>query len=164
MINNVPIKIMQATRAVTLKHPNSLDCVVYRKELLRSDDESMGGLPTLGGMGVLKSEDEDEFEYARLGEGKILIHGRFSGGDMSDRGDGITPDEPMQEASIVSLDALDFEPKKGDLVGVMPGGGVLIGFEIIGTTGNVSIYPYTTKFIIAPRDELHDLQPWTSAP
>lgn len=164
MINNVPIRIMEASRTVTLKHPNSMDCTVYRKVLLRASDGTMGGMPTLGGLGVLKNEDEDEFEYQPLGLGKILITSRFEGGDMFDRGDGIVADQPMQEALIVSVDVPGFELKKQDLIGVMPGGGVLIGFEIVGITGNVSIYPYTTKFIITPRDELHNLQPWTPAP
>lgn len=160
MITNVPIKITDASRAVTLRHPNAMDCTLYRKVLLRTAGESMGGLPTLGGLGVLKSEDEPEFEYEAIGLGRILITSRFAGGDMADRGDSITVSEPMQEALIVSLELGAFEPKKNDLMGVLPGGGVLIGFEIVGVTGNVSIYPYTVKYIIAPRDELHDLTPW----
>lgn len=167
-ITQVPIKIMQAARTVTLKHPNSVECVVYRKVLKRTADDSMGGLPTLGGLGVLKSEDEPDFEYTLLAPGKILILNRYEGGsDMTDRVDAITPSEPMQEAQIVCLDVeVDGikqpgpEPQKGDLVGMMPGGGVLVGFEIVGLTGSVAIYPYATKFVIAPRDELHDLGPW----
>lgn len=168
MITNVPIKIMQAARTVTLRHPNSIPCVVLRKVLLKpAGGEEMGGLPTLGGMGVLKSEDEPDYEYQRIGEGKIHITGQFSGGDMSDRGDSIVPDQPMQEANIVCFDVVvdgikqpGPEVQKGDLVGVMPGGGVLIGFEIVGQTGSVAIYPYATKWVVAPRDELHDLEPW----
>lgn len=171
-ITAVPVKIMQAARAVTMRHPNSVDCVVYRKVLKRAADDTMGGLPTLGGLGVLKSEDEPDFEYALLGQGRILITSRYDGGgDMTDRGDAIVPSEPSQEAQIVCFDVeVDGfkqpgpEPAKGDLVGMLPGGGVLIGFEIIGLTGSVAIHPYTTKFVIAPRDELHDLAPWTPAP
>ncbi|MEJ7804435.1 MAG: hypothetical protein WKG03_00725 [Telluria sp.] len=164
MINNVPIKIMEASRNVARRHPNSIDCVVLRKKLLSPPGaEQMGGLPTMGGMGVLKSEDEPDFEYVQIGLGKVLVTGRFDGGDMTDRGDSIVPDLPMQEAQIVSADEVPgFEVKKGDLVGMMPGGGVLIGFEIVGSTGSVAIYPYVTKWIIAPRDELHDLAPWKS--
>jgi len=161
MINNVPVRITQAAHAVTRRHPNSIDCVILRKVLTAPAGEQMGGLPTLGGMGVLKSEDEPDFEYKRVGLGKILLTGQFSGGDMSDRGDNIVPDQPMQEAQIVYADELHpFEVQKGDLVGMMPGGGVLVGFEIVGQTGNVAIYPYVTKWVIAPRDELHDLEPW----
>jgi hypothetical protein len=162
MINNVPIKIMQASRIVALRHPNSLDCIVYRKMILAdSTGDDMGGLPTLGGLGVLKSEDEPDFEYVKLGEGKLHITSRFEGGSLFDRGDGIASDEPMQEAQIEPVVLGEFEVKSGDLVAATPGGGVLIGFEVIGKPSTVSIYPYASKWVIAPRDELHDLAPWT---
>jgi hypothetical protein len=167
MINNVAIKIVEAARAVTLRHPNAIPCVVLRKVLLTPPGEEMGGLPTLGGMGVLKSEDEPDYEYQKIGEGKILVTGQFSGGEMTDQGDSIVPDQPMQEARIECADVMvdgikqpGAAIKKGDLVGMMPGGGVLIGFEVVGNVGNVAIFPYVSKWVIAPRDELHDLEPW----
>ncbi len=164
MITEVPIKITQATRAVTLKHPNSMDCVIYRKVNKRSnpDGEEMGGIPTLGGLGVLSSEDEPDFEYEELGAAKILVTSRYESNlDMADSGDSIAPDTMMQEAQIESVEPVPaFTPKKNDLIAVMPGGGVVIGFEIVGTTASVGIYPYTTKYVIAARDELHDLEPW----
>lgn len=167
-ITSVPIKIVEAARAVTLRHPNAVDCVVLRKVLLTPPDaEQMGGLPTLGGMGVLKSEDSPDFEYQKIGEGKILMTGQFSGGEMTDQGDSILPDQPMQEARIECADVVVDGIKqpgptinKGDLIGMMPGGGVLIGFEVVGQVGNVAIWPYVTKWVVAPRDELHDLEPW----
>lgn len=171
MITNVPIRIMEAARTVALKHPNSIDCVLFRKVLLTPPDaEQMGGLPTLGGMGVLRGDDVPDFEYQQIGTGKILVTGTFSGGAMADDGESIAPgaDQNLQEAQIVCLDVVvggvkqpGAEPARGDLVGMMPGGGVLIGFEIIDQTGNVAIYPYATKWVIAPRDELHDLAPWS---
>lgn len=171
MINEVPAKIMEASRTVTLKHPNSMDCTLYRKILTRAapDGSTMGGLPTLGGLGVLSPEDEEQFEYQPLGAAKILITGRFDGElDLSDRHDSLPPDVAMQEALIEPLPGEDnapatWSPHKYDLVGVEPGGGVLIGFEIVGMVSNVNIYPYTTKFVIAPRDELHDLTPWSDS-
>ncbi len=169
MINQVPERIMEASRMVTLKHPNSMDCTLYRKVLKRTapDGSTMGGLPTLGGLGVLSPEEEPEYEYEPLGAAKILITGRFDGElDQSDRGDSLPPDVAMQEALIEPLPGEDkapatWAPHKYDLVGVEPGGGVLIGFEIVGITSSVNIYPYTTKYVIAPRDELHDLAPWS---
>jgi hypothetical protein len=168
-ITQVPIKIMEAARTVTLKHPNSVDCVLFRKQVLRTADETLGGLPTLGGLGVLKSEDEPDYEYVRIGTGKILITGRYEGGAaLTDRGDAVVPEEAQQEAQIVCVDEVvdgvqqpGPEPQKGDLVGMMPGGGVLIGFEIVGQVSGVSIYPYVSKWVISPRDELHDLEPWS---
>jgi len=153
---------------VTLKHPNSMDCTVFRRVLKRTapDGSTMGGLPTLGGLGVLAPEDEPEFEYQPLGGAKILVTSRFDGElDLSDRRDSVPPPATMQEAQIEPLPGPDnapptWRPAKYDLVGVEPGGGVLIGFEIVGITSTTGIYPYTTKYVIAARDELHDLQPW----
>ncbi|MDF0506841.1 hypothetical protein POK33_39500 [Burkholderia cenocepacia] len=155
---------MEASRTVTLKHPNSMDCTVFRRVLKRTapDGGSVGGLPTLGGLAVLSPEDEPEYDYEPLGEAKILITSRFDGDvDLSDRMDSLPPDVSLQEALIEAIEVPGFTPKKYDLVGVMPGGGVLIGFEVVGTTSSVGIYPYVTKYVIAPRDKLHDLGPWS---
>jgi hypothetical protein len=160
MINSVPIKINQAARTVTLKHPNSLDCTVYRKVLLRTSDETMGGLPTLGGLGVLKGEDEPEFEYQALGPAKVLMTGQYEAADLVDRGDAIAPPAAQIEAQIECVDVPGFELRKNDLLAVMPGGGVVIGYEVVGMTSSVNIFPYTQKWVIAPRDDLHDLEPW----
>lgn len=164
MINSVPVAIQNAARTVTLKHPNSQDCLVYRKVLNRTapDGSTEGGLPTLGGLGVLTPEDEESFEYQPLGEGKVLITSHFEGTlDMTDRGDGVVPDTQLLEALIESVDVPGFTVKKFDLVAVMPGGGIVIGYEVVGITGSVGIYPYAEKWILAPRDELSDLTPWT---
>lgn len=89
--------------------------------------------------GLLKSEDEPDFEYALLGPAKMLITGRFEGGDMDDRGDDIVASGGLeQEALIYKVDTPGFKPKKGDLVGAMPDAGVLIGIEIVGNTGTVA--------------------------
>lgn len=155
--NNVPMAITAAQRMEALTHPDSPDCTVLRKVLLRTSNEMMGGLD------VLESEDEPDYEYQSIGMGKILLTSRFTGSDIFDQGDGFVPDEPMQEALIFSVDVLGFEPQKNDLVGAMLGGGVIIGFEIVGITGNASIYPYTPKWVIAPRNELHSLEPWAES-
>ncbi|WP_186083656.1 hypothetical protein [Burkholderia gladioli] len=169
MINEIPLAVVKASRAVTLRHPNSMDCTVYRKVFKRKspDGSSEGGIPTLGGIAVLSPEDEEEFEYQALGPGKILVLARFEGPiDLSDRLDSLPPSLNMQEAKIEPLplddgSVPDWAPQKYDLVGAEPGGGVLVAFEILGAVSSVGIYPYTKKFIIGARDELHDLQPWS---
>lgn len=164
MINSVPVAISNAARTVTLKHPNSQDCVVYRKVLDRvaPDGSTEGGLPTLGGLGVLTPEDEDSFSYQPLGDGKVLITSHFEGTlDLTDRGDAIAPDTQLLEALIEAVDVPGFSVLKSDLIAVMPGGGVVIAYEVVGTTSAVGIYPYAEKWVLAPRDELSDLTPWT---
>jgi hypothetical protein len=116
----------------------------------------------LGGLGVLTPEDEESFEYQPLGEGKVLITSHFEGTlDMTDRGDALAPDTQLLEALVEPLDTPGFTVQKYDLIAMMPGGGVVIGYEVVGTTSAVGIYPYAEKWVLAPRDELSDLTPWT---
>jgi hypothetical protein len=162
MINDVPRRVMEAANTVALKHPNSMDATIYRKVFKRTNagGETMGGLPTLGGLGVLTPEDEDQFEYKEVGEAKLLVVSRFDGEvDTTDREDSVVPGTDMQEALIASVGTA-FEIKKYDLVAAMPGGGVVIAFEVLKLPSTVTIYPYTTKYVIAPRDDLHSLTPW----
>ena len=154
---------MEAATTVALKHPNSMEATVYRKVFKRTNatDETMGGLQTLGGLGVLTPEDEDEYEYQEIGEAKMLVVSRFDGEiDTTDREDSTVPGTEMQEAIIASVAYPPFEIKKYDLVAAMPGGGVVIAFEILKLPTTIAIFPFTTKYVIAARDDLHSLTPW----
>jgi hypothetical protein len=128
--------------------------------LLRTSGDTMGGLPTLGGLGMLKSEDEPEFEYQEMGAAKILMTVPYQGADLVDRGDAIAAPTVQIEALIECIAVPGFEIHKNDLVAAMPGGGVVIAYEIVGMTSSVNIYPYPTKWVVAPRDDLTDLEPW----
>lgn len=163
MIDAAPRRINSASRTVTLKHPNSMDCEIWRKVVKRAapGDEEMGGRPTLGGLGVLTAEEEPEFDYEKLGEGRILLTGHYDGMlSAVDRGDSLAQEVAFVQALIEPLEAGQFVMTREDLVGVMPGGGVLIGYEIVDIPGSVNIYPYSTKYVLAPRDVLTDLAPW----
>ena len=161
MINAVPKDIIEEARMETLKHPDAMDCVIYRMVLLRTTGETLIGLSDLG---VLNDEDEDEdedegeFEYQALGPAKILMKGKYQGCDMVDNGDALVPDS-LLEALIECVDAPGFEIKKDDMVMVMLGGGVVIGFEIVGVTDSADIYPYTKRWVVSPREELHSFGP-----
>jgi hypothetical protein len=160
-ISAIPQRVMEATATVTRKHPNSLDVTIYRKVLKRKSDGEMGGLPTLGGLGVLSPDDEDEYEYREVGEGRMLITSRFDGElDTTDREDSFVPEAAMIEATIAPLVGPQFDIHKYDLVAAMPGGGVVIGYEILKLPTTTTIYPYTTKYVLAPRDDLNNLTPW----
>lgn len=163
MITQIPIRIAQAARAVTLAHPNAMDCQVYRKKVLRTNasGEEMGGAPTLGGLGVLSPEDESDFEYEAIGAGKILFTEWTEELDIVDRDDGLAPGVNLIACRIEALDGTQFTPEKNDLIAVMPGAGVLLGYEVVGLSSKVNIPPYTRKYAVQPRDELHDLVPWS---
>lgn len=149
MINQEPFKIMEAASTEILRHPNSMDCTVYRKVLLRT--------PTLDDLDILESEDELDFEYQSLGMGKVLVTSRFEGELLDDYGDVISSDKPMQEAQIVSIDVPGFTPQKQDLIGAMLGCGIVIGFEIMGVIDSDANSTLAAKFVIVSRDDLHDL-------
>jgi hypothetical protein len=158
-VPDIARRINEAADAVTLKHPFALDCTIYRKVVKRAADSTMGGAPTLGGLGVLSPDDEDQYEYEEVGEAKLLITDRFEGDiDTTDREDGYVP-PAMQQANIVATSLPKFAIEKYDVAAAMPGGGVVVAFEILRLPTTTSIYPYTTKFVIAPRDDLHTLIP-----
>jgi hypothetical protein len=163
LINQIPVKVMEAARTVALKHPNAMDATIYRLVVKRTNPtgETMGGAPTLGGLGVLAAEDEDQFEYEEIGDAKILLVSRFDGEiDTTDRLDSTVPGTQMQEAVIAAMSSPAFAIKKYDIVAAMPGGGVVIAWEIMKLPSTVNIYPFTTKYVVAPRDDLHNLSPW----
>lgn len=167
MLNNVPVGVAHNTRQVVLYHPNSMECDVYRKRVLRTEvgpggqPSTMGGAPTLGGMGVLKNEDEAEFDYVLVGEAKVLFAGIVQPASINDRGN--APEADMREAQIASLAAPGspdfFEADNQDLIALKVGFGVVLAFTVEDVIGNVLIPPYTRKYLLQPRDDLHALDP-----
>ena len=107
----------------------------------------MDELPILGNFDAQKNQDEAGFEYREIGQAKSLMKGQYEGEDVVDSADAVVP-APMLEALIECVDVPGYEIKKNHLVAVMPGGGVVIGFEIVDKTGNVAIYPYTTTWVV----------------
>jgi len=169
MLNQVPQAVSYSSRQVVLRHPNSMPCTVWRKEVLRTEVDpgtglpsEMGGSPTLGGMGVLRSEDETDFEYQELGAARMLFVGQFQPADMIERDNGLVPAE-LQEA-LVECEAEPgvsgfFEVDSGDVVFMDVGMGNVLPYEVVTVSGNIHIPPYTRKFVLNPRDDLAFLAP-----
>jgi hypothetical protein len=162
MLHQIPINTNSTMRTVVLRHPNSVEVSVFRKEVKRVDAATpgtMGGLPTLGGMGVLDSEDEDDFDYAELGDGKLLPCEAFQPSDMVDRNDGINAAEGVlmycMIEPVVKPDAPEyFELKTHDLVFLVVWEGVYVGYEVVGRETNINIPPYTRRYMLQKRDDL----------
>lgn len=181
MLNSVPIAVSGNTRQVVLRHPNTMPCTVFRKVVTRVEPQSdtdpesptpndpsvMGGMPTLGGMGVLRSEDEADFEYVPLGEGRCLFAGPYVPNDLNERDDAVLQ-QPMQEAQVESLAAPGtpdhFVADIGHLVLITPGLGVVLAYEVATATGMSNIPPYVRKLVLNPRDDLHHLDPFIPEP
>lgn len=176
MLNSVPVTINSAARQVTLRHPNSFDVIVSRKRVVRVESgeggtpSEMGGAPTLGGMGVLRSEDETDFEYDELGAGKLLFAGPgpYQPQDLNDR-DNATLVENSREVlieSVASPGAAPGEPQHfvtdvGDLVCITLGMGVVMAYEVATVSSPVALAPYQRRLVLNPRDDLNYVQPFT---
>jgi hypothetical protein len=87
MLSNVPTAINQLSRNVVINHPNSYNAVMIRKRVTRTSPTSIGGAPTMGGMMVLNSEDEEKIEWDLLGNAYSLQAEMFTPGNMMDRQD-----------------------------------------------------------------------------
>lgn len=177
MLNAVPTAINAATRQVVLRHPNSMDCTVYKKVVKRvetfgdldpdspapDDLSEVGGMPTLGGMGVLRSEDESDFDYVERGAAKCLFAGVFAPNDLNERDDAVLQQD-AQEAQVECLAAPGapeyFQADTTDLVMITPGLGVVLAYEVATISGMANIPPYVRKLVLNPRDDLHALEPF----
>ena len=169
MLNQVPQAVSYSSRQVVLRHPNSMPCTVWRRQVLRTELSPLSGLPsesagspTLGGMGVMRAEDEAEFEYDELGPGHMLFVGQFQPTDMVERDNALLPAD-LQEA-LVECDSEPglpgfFEVDSGDVVFMDVGMGTVMPYEVATVTGNIHIPPYTRKFVLNPRDDLAFLSP-----
>jgi hypothetical protein len=154
MLTSVPLAVRRAARAVTLNHPNRMTCTVYRKVVTRTAPETIGGLPTIGGLGVLEDDDEADFEYQPLGDGSVVMLGSYQGGNSSDDGTLLdNPNTSQQEALLEPIAENGFSPKKHDLISIIMGDAVL-PYEIADITGTVNIPPFTLKYVLQLRDEL----------
>lgn len=158
MLTNVPSAISRAGRLVTLRHPNAMDCSVWRKHLRRqpeSPDAQLGSVPDVGGLGVLDGEDEADFEYRPVGDAKILFAGIWQGegANWNDADTGLNYSQPPMEAMIEFVDETDDYVRKPDRISVEPGGGVVLIYEVLGENSSVNIPPYVRRYILAARSD-----------
>lgn len=169
MLNAVPAAINAASRQVTLRHPNSFSCVVSRKKVTRvetdanGDPSEMGGDPTMGGMGILRTEDEAEFEYEELGDAKLLFAAPFSQQDMIEH-DNATLVERQREVLIECVkkpnEAGFFVADTSDLVCIEVGPGVIIAYEVASVSSPTALPPYERRLLLNPRDDLNYVEPF----
>lgn len=160
MLTSVPNAVNRLTRNVVINHPNSLECQVFRKVITResSTGERMGGLLTVGGLGVLDSEDEESIEFNHLGNGYALRADAFSASLMMDRRDAnngfgdelrflIEPEAPSGMEGY-------FDIRKGDVFYVVLTDTVKLAYEIVGTETVSDIPPFVTRYIANRRADI----------
>ena len=171
MLTSAPAAINRSARLVVLRHPNAFEVVVHRKSVKRVEtiggvESEMGGSPTLGGMGVLRSEDEAEFDYEVLGEGKLLFTNGAQPVAMNEQGSAQIVEAQktcLIESKAEPTDAAHWVAARGDLVALNLGLGVVIAYDVADIIGNVAIPPYTQSFVLNPRDDL-DYEALADAP
>lgn len=162
MLNNVSVQVNKANRMATLRHPNAAEFTLLRKTINRvstDEPETFSGMPTIGGLGVLDSEDEANYDYAEIGEGMVVLMGQFqtNGGNWNDADDGLVPDQPMIEAMAECNLKPDeegfFIVSKHDVMLIHMGMGIVLPYQVVGETGSVSIPPYTKRYILQLRQD-----------
>lgn len=159
MQNQVPSDINRGSRQVVLRHPNSFSCIIMRKQVNRQADTKLGSMPTIGGMGVLSSDDESDVDWNVVGRGKMLFADSYAPSMHDDRS------ETLNYAEAGYLALIEHEPddeypelltpKKNDIVQLVLLAGASIAYEVTGTQGDVSIPPYTRRYELQKRDDLN---------
>lgn len=163
MLSNVPDAINRMARNVVKHHPNTFSCEVYRKHVTRTAADTVDGNPTMGGLGVLDTMDEEQFEYVFLGYGYALPAEGFGGpAPMVDRKDAnIGSGNEFRfliEPEAQSGEAEWFDVRSHDVMYLRLGTGPAPGklaFEVVGTETTSNIPPYTTRYVTNRRDDLH---------
>lgn len=159
MLTNVPKQINRAARAVVLRHPNSMACTLWVKKFDREPSatpETFAGMPTIGGAGVLDGEDEAKFSYVAVAEARVVFTDRYmpATGNMIDTENALNYTAEPREALIECLAQPGTPewvlPDKPMVFTWYPGNGVVIPYQIVGTTGSIEIPPYTRKYLVNP--------------
>jgi len=151
MLNNVPEAINRMARNVVVNHPNTYNCIAVRKRVTRSGPV-VSGMPTMGGMGVMSSDDEESIEWDLLGNGYALPASPFGASQMMDRQDANNSAE-----SIFLIEPEDiglFSPEKHDVIYLVLDD-VRLAYEIVGIDTTSDIPPYTQRYICNSRNDLH---------
>lgn len=157
MLVNVPSAVNRMARNVVMNHPNTWECQVFRKTVTRTG-ALVGGLPVLGGLGVMNSEDEDEVVWTWIGNGYALQAEAFSPSAMMDRKDAnngsasetkflIEPEYPTGMPG-------NFDLRTHDVFYLVLSDDMKVAFEIIGIETVLNIPPYVTRYTANRRDDL----------
>ena len=162
MLWNVPKTVNRLTRNVVMNHPNSFNIEVFRKHTTRKGEKYFAGKPTLGGIGVIDSGDEVEYEFEYMGNGYALPAEPFQPGAMVDHKD-THVGEGTDFRFLIELECQTgsddyFELRNHDviylLLGGEPGNEVKVAFEIVTMETTSNIPPYTVRYVCNRRDDL----------
>jgi hypothetical protein len=164
MLNQAPTAVNALTRNVIVNHPNSYSILVLRKFILRKDDGKLGGKPTIGGMGELDSDDEENIEYRFIGNGYALPAEPFQGAPLVDHNDATSQIDPAGQGVrfliIPQAQAGEedfFTIKTHDIMYLLldpSDDPPMMAFEIVGRESTSNIAPYTPRYICNLRNDI----------
>lgn len=158
MLSTVPQQMNLMARNVTLRHPNNMDCEVYRKVVTRTSSTETEGYPTLGGMTVLDSEDESQIDWDDIGPAKLLNCEPFVSAQMVNRDDGVDQAVAEMYVTVEFLTApTDPDAKvvnKHDVLMIEISEDVKIGYEVMEVDAVVNVPPFSRRYRIEKRDLL----------
>ncbi|KJV08029.1 hypothetical protein [Methylocucumis oryzae] len=154
MLNNVPDAINRIKRNVVINHPNTYNCHIVRKIINRADEPEVGGLPTLGGLGMISADDEQDVDWDFIDNGYALPAEPFGApSQMMDRQDANNPSLEEFRFLIEPEDA-DIELKKNDVIYLIISEVVLIAFEIVTVETLTNIAPFNIRYVCNKRPDL----------
>lgn len=158
MLNNVPSSVNRMTRNIVINHPNTWECQLYRKVVDRADEPEEMGLATMGGLGVMSSENEENISWENIGIGYALQAESFMPSSMMDRQDannGLNNEfkfliEPEAQSGMPGY----FDVRKNDVMLIVVSDDVRLAFEIVDIETVMNIPPFATRYIANRRDNL----------
>lgn len=156
MLNNIPLGISRMARNVIINHPNAWEANVYRKSVTRVAPE-MGGTPTLGGLGVVDAEDEEQVTWDWIGNAYVVQADVFQPAllmDRQDANDGAVNEfrfliEPEMQSGMPG----HFDPRNRDVVLLVLSDDVRLAFEIVGSETPLNIPPFATRYVVNRRGD-----------
>lgn len=158
MLISVPTQVNRLARAVVINHPNSYNAFMVRKFVTRVAP-LVGGLPTLGGLAVISSDDEEKVDWLPLGNAYALEAEPYTPGTMMDRQDAnnqvIDEVKFLIEPEVNPGEDSHFDVKKNDVIYLYISDTVRLAYEIVAIETTSNIPPFTQRFICNKRDDLH---------
>lgn len=177
-INSVANRVAEgrrfASRSVVITNLSSIECLVFRREVLPAvEGESREETIWEGGM-LLSEHEEHATEYKEQGYAMMLLD-KFTGGSIHSDGEGINSGEAMFYAQIEPFDYADYEskaqmlrntpdwkPQKGDILAMVISEDVLKWVEVVGIPGQSLHAQHGERYALNIRDSLMHLEPFIS--
>lgn len=158
MLNSVPNSVNKLLRSVVVNHPNSWGGYILEKQLAATAPQ------TLGGIGLISNEDEDDYTYQLKGECYALpVYDGVGQSYTMGENTNMTGFDAQEFRFIIEpepdLNAVErFEIKKTDLLFLVIGTDIQnsphVAYEIVEVESVNNIPPFTVRYVTNRRSDL----------